>query len=265
MNLKKIPWRYVGAAWIAFVFIQSLFFKFTGSYETEHIFGTLAEWSGLVWFGVYGAYMVGVMELIASIILFTRVWPWGALLANGIMSGAIFFHLFTPLGIPMPVFDAQGQIVESDGGLLFVMACITWTVSAVLVFSDIKSKKSILRRATRSSRGAFRVMSDAQVENVLTGCRQTLLQEKILLESLEETQYANAHNPLVESSIGQHIRHIHDLWFGLLSPLKIENGKPALIDYDLRRRGHPRRKETGRRIGRITRVAKRYRSVATTL
>ena len=37
--------KHLPALFIAFVFIQSLFFKFTGSYETDHIFGTLAEWS----------------------------------------------------------------------------------------------------------------------------------------------------------------------------------------------------------------------------
>ena len=153
MTFKSIPWRYVGAAWIAFVFVQSLFFKFSGSYETQHIFGTLAEWSGLAWFGAYGAYMVGTAELIASILLFTRLWPWGAVLASGIMSGAIFFHLFTPLGISMPVFDAQGQIIDSDGGLLFIMACLTWTVSLALMVLDFKSEASTLSRLFSGSTG----------------------------------------------------------------------------------------------------------------
>ena len=50
------PAKHIPAAFIAFVFIQSLFFKLTGSYETEHIFGTLATWSGFSWFGSFGGY-----------------------------------------------------------------------------------------------------------------------------------------------------------------------------------------------------------------
>jgi len=68
------PAKHIPAAFIAFVFVQSLFFKFTGSYETEHIFGTLATWSGLSWFGSFGGYLIGFAELIAAILLFTR-WP----------------------------------------------------------------------------------------------------------------------------------------------------------------------------------------------
>ncbi len=67
-----IPKKHIPSIFIAFVFIQSLFFKFTGSYETDHIFGTLGEWSGIHWFGVYGGYLIGIAELIAAILLFTR-------------------------------------------------------------------------------------------------------------------------------------------------------------------------------------------------
>ena len=118
------PAKHIPAAFIAFVFIQSLFFKFTGSYETEHIFGTLATWSGLSWFGSFGGYLIGFAELIAAILLFTRWHGRGAIMSVGIMSGAIFFHLFTPLGIQMPEFNAAGEIVGYDGGLLFGMACL---------------------------------------------------------------------------------------------------------------------------------------------
>lgn len=137
--------RWILAAWIAFVFVQSLFFKFSGSYETQHIFGTLGEWSGLAWFAAYGAYGVGITELIASILLFTRLYGFGALLAVGVMSGAIFFHLFTPLGIAMPSFDADGNIIGSDSGTLFIMACITWTTAAVITFREWQSEGSLLR------------------------------------------------------------------------------------------------------------------------
>jgi len=134
---------------IAFVFLQSLPFKFTNSLETQHIFTTLAEWSGLDWFGVYGGYMVGGAELIAAIILFTPLRALGALMAVGIMSGAIFFHLFTPLGIVMPHFDAVTELqIGNDGGVLFMMACATWVCALALVIIDLKQSDSTIRKLT---------------------------------------------------------------------------------------------------------------------
>ncbi|MHC6527363.1 MULTISPECIES: hypothetical protein [unclassified Vibrio] len=140
--------KHLPALFIAFVFIQSLFFKFTGSYETDHIFGTLAEWSGLAWFGTYGGYLIGIAELIASILLFTRFHGLGALMAVGIMSGAIFFHLFTPLGVIMPAFDDTGKVVGDDGGLLFGMACLVWLCAAFLALRDWRSDKGFLYKLT---------------------------------------------------------------------------------------------------------------------
>ena len=121
------------SVWIAFVFIQSLFFKFTNSLETQHIFGVLGAWSGFDWFAKYGGYGVGIAELVASILLFTRAWSFGALMSLGIISGAIFFHLFTPLGIKMPQFDEAGSIIGNDGGTLFMLACSVWACSAAIV------------------------------------------------------------------------------------------------------------------------------------
>ena len=144
---------------IAFVFLQSLPFKFGNSLETQHIFGTLAEWSGFAWFGTYGGYMVGASELIASLMLLIplvskligkpilqMLFPLGALLALGIMTGAIYFHLFTPLGIAQPKFDQLTSApIADDGGVLFIMACITWVSALVLVLMDWLSKDSQLK------------------------------------------------------------------------------------------------------------------------
>ena len=142
--MKEKLLKYGPAVFIAFVFIQSLFFKFTGSYETDHIFCVLAEWSGLTWFGTYGGYLIGTAELIASILLFTRFHGLGAIMTVGIMSGAIFFHLFTPLGIQMPEFNSAGNIIGYDGGLLFGMACLVWLCGAFLSIKDIKSQHGFL-------------------------------------------------------------------------------------------------------------------------
>ena len=141
---KIITLKNILSVFIALVFVQSLFFKFTGSPETQHIFGVLGQWSGFAWFAEYGAYGVGTAELIAAILLFT---PWhgiGAVMALGIMTGAIFFHLFTPLGIIMPAFDDSGAVVGDDGGLLFTMACLVWIAALILITRDFVNSNGFL-------------------------------------------------------------------------------------------------------------------------
>lgn len=121
--------------YIAFVFIQSLFFKFTNSPETQYIFGTLNAWGATLGFpglfapkGIFSQYVVGTAELVASALLlsgfFLRkplIHSLGALMAMGVISGAIFFHLFTPLGVQ--VLNTDGTL---DGGELFALACGVW-------------------------------------------------------------------------------------------------------------------------------------------
>jgi len=140
--------------YISFVFIQSLFFKFTGAPETVHIFSTLDQWASGLGFqglflppGPFNAYVIGTAELVASIFLLAGVFLkkpvsvfLGALLALGIISGAIFFHLFTPLGIN----------VQGDGGLLFYMAVGIFFSSLVLVFLNRKTGFSLLNSLRKS-------------------------------------------------------------------------------------------------------------------
>lgn len=128
------------SVFISFVFIQSLFFKFTGSPETDHIFGTLDQWAAVTFGfeglflppGPFNAYVIGGAELVASLFLLIGLFTsykflngLGALMALGITSGAIFFHLFTPLGIE----------VMGDGGTLFGMAVGVFISAAILVFA----------------------------------------------------------------------------------------------------------------------------------
>jgi uncharacterized membrane protein YphA (DoxX/SURF4 family) len=127
--------------YIAFVFIQSLFFKFTNSPETQYIFGTLNGWGASLGFpglfatnGIFSQYVVGTTELVASVLLLSglalripRLQALGALMAIAVISGAIFFHLFTPLGVQ--VRNTDGTL---DGGELFALACGVW-ISAVII------------------------------------------------------------------------------------------------------------------------------------
>jgi hypothetical protein len=150
MNLKKyLTLPNILCVFIAFVFIQSLPFKFSNHINTQHIFGTLGDWSGLQWFGEYGGYIIGSAELVAAILLFTVLRGFGSIIAFGLMSGAIIFHLFTPLGIVMPYFDpATGQEIGNDGGVLFMMACATWICSVIVTFIEYRQPESILHRLT---------------------------------------------------------------------------------------------------------------------
>lgn len=121
------------SAYIAVVFVQSLFFKFSGAAESIFIFSTLRAWSGIALFEPFGRWAVGTLELVASVLLFVpRVRIFGAALAIGIMSGAISFHLFTPLGV----------VIMGDGGELFALACGVWIsgwVILALSAEDIRS------------------------------------------------------------------------------------------------------------------------------
>jgi hypothetical protein len=129
--------------YIAFVFIQSLFFKFTDSPETQYIFSTLNAWGAGLGFtglfahnGIFSQYVVGTAELFASCALLVGalgrkplVHGAGAMLSLGVISGAIFFHLFTPLGVQ--VLNTDGTL---DGGELFALACGVWIASAAILW-----------------------------------------------------------------------------------------------------------------------------------
>lgn len=101
----------------ALIFLQTLFFKFSGAPESVYIFETL----GVEPYGRIGS---GVAELIASILLlFPRTAGWGALLGFGIIGGAILSHL-TILGIE----------VQGDGGTLFILAVIVLICTGIAIW-----------------------------------------------------------------------------------------------------------------------------------
>lgn len=141
------------SAYVAFVFLQSLAFKFTGSQETVIIFNTLGDWMAslgfLAWlsepFRNYGGWVIGLTELIASgLILWPRTRFWGALIALGVISGAIFFHLFTPLGVDRVVDEAG----NTDGGVLFMMACGVWISSLIVIWMNRSTVKLSINQFT---------------------------------------------------------------------------------------------------------------------
>ena len=145
--------------YISIVFIQALQFKFFDSVETLHIFSTLNIWAfdtfgteGLFLPpGIFNAYVVGASELIASIVMLIGLFssrkfliPLGALMSLGIISGAIFFHLFTPLGVN----------VLGDGGLLFTSACGIWLMSVAIILMNKEDLIALISKDTSTAASA---------------------------------------------------------------------------------------------------------------
>ena len=101
----------------ALMMLQTLFFKFTAAEESVYIFTKL----GLEPYGRIG---IGILELIASIlILVPRTTVYGAILAIGLMTGALISHA-TKLGI----------VVLNDSGQLFIYALLVLISSAILLY-----------------------------------------------------------------------------------------------------------------------------------
>lgn len=100
-------------------------------------------------FTKFGPYLVGSAELFVSLLLLSPIVYWlrnrsrgdgsvqrvraqrhaiGGLMASAVMVGAVFFHLFTPLGVEVL---HEG---ESDGGSLFRAAVSILVLGIVLFF-----------------------------------------------------------------------------------------------------------------------------------
>ena len=162
--MRVLPiFSWVVVLWVAKVFVLSLPYKFTLHPDTQHIFGTIGVWmQGLfgnpigTLFANYGSYAVGTVELITSIVLLIPALFWllkkmgllrcapsrslmhaiGGLMAFGVMMGAAFFHLFTPLGIEV---IHEGQ---SDGGSLFYAAVSIVILGFILFVTNYRDYKN---------------------------------------------------------------------------------------------------------------------------
>ena len=140
--------------WTSLVFLGSLPYKFSDHPDTQHIFGTIGSWlEGALGpaigqgFSQFGGYVIGAFELVISLVLLLPAVAFGlhkakilksplnrakfhyigGLMASAVMGGAIFFHIFSPLGIEVL---HQGQ---SDGGSLFKSA-VSIFVGGIILF-----------------------------------------------------------------------------------------------------------------------------------
>jgi hypothetical protein len=144
--VKLVP--HAMAVFMAIVFLDSLRFKFLNLQETQVIFGKLDAWGTSIGApglfaqtGLFSQYVIGSIELLASALLIVGILPrfrhlqaGGALAGLLVMTGAISFHLFTPLGVDP----------NNDGGGLFVAACVNWLFAASLLILFRRRELAVL-------------------------------------------------------------------------------------------------------------------------
>lgn len=133
---------------VSLIFLDSLRYKFTDASETQVIFGLLDGWAttlgaaGLfAHTGLFSQYVIGSAELVASACLLLgflprlhRLQAAGSAVGLAVMTGAISFHLFTPLGIDP----------NDDGAGLFVAACLVWFSCVILLAVNRKQFLALL-------------------------------------------------------------------------------------------------------------------------
>ena len=119
----------VAALIAAVILLQTLYFKFTAQPESVYIFSKL----GIEPYGRIGS---GVFELIASIlILLPKTRVYGSVLGLGVISGAIFSHLFV-LGIE----------VQDDGGTLFMLALAVFFCCFYILIAERETLMRLLNQ-----------------------------------------------------------------------------------------------------------------------
>lgn len=141
-------------AFTALVFLDSLRFKFTNHPNTQEIFGRLDDWAAsfgaeglFAQTGLFSQYAIGTAELFASLFLilglftaFRRLGVIGPAIGLAVMTGAISFHLFTPLGIDP----------NNDGGGLFMAAVGVWAANLTLLILRRKEAAQLLSDLKRA-------------------------------------------------------------------------------------------------------------------
>jgi hypothetical protein len=154
LNLVRRYAPFAISLFAAAVFLDSLRYKFTDHPKTQEIFGRLDGWAGTLGLpglfghtGLFSQYVIGTAELFASSLLviglipgLTRFNALGALIGLAVMTGAVNFHLWTPLGIDP----------NHDGGGLFAAAVTIWVTSIVLLIIRRKELAGLISDLARA-------------------------------------------------------------------------------------------------------------------
>jgi uncharacterized membrane protein YphA (DoxX/SURF4 family) len=128
-----MKWIYTTLRYLsAIILLQTLFFKFSGAPESVFIFSTLG-------IEPWGRWASGFTELLAAaLLIIPTTQAVGALLAIGVMTGAILSHIFV-LGI----------VVQDDGGLLFGLAIVVLLSSLFILNSNQEQIWKLMKRGNR--------------------------------------------------------------------------------------------------------------------
>jgi hypothetical protein len=138
-----LPW--VLALWIAYIFVWYLQYKFFGHAGSVWLFTVLTDWLGFSGYEKIMRIGVGVAELGAALLcLSRRTQMVGGMAATGVMTGAIFFHVVSPLGLDP--YD--------DGAVLFKEALLVWAAGIGLATLRRGDLPDLLRLAKMGSHTA---------------------------------------------------------------------------------------------------------------
>jgi len=133
--LALLPWGL--AVWIAYIFLWYLQYKFLGHEGSVWLFTVLTDWLGFPGWEKAMRIGVGTAELAAAFLaLYRPTQALGGAAAAGIMTGAIFFHLVSPLGIDP----------YEDGGTLFTEAVLVWAAGLGLLWFRRDEAKALAAR-----------------------------------------------------------------------------------------------------------------------
>lgn len=133
--LKLLTWP--AALFIAGILLWYEQFKLTANPGSVELFTTLATWIGIPNHEAAFRLFVAWAEIAASVLVINRPSRGvGALGTLALMSGAIFFHVASPLGIDP----------YNDGGTLFKEACAVWLAS---LFTAVALRDEIIALAAR--------------------------------------------------------------------------------------------------------------------
>ncbi len=141
--LRLLTWP--AALFIAGILLWYEQYKLTGNQGSVWLFTVLSDWLGIHGYEKPFRLAVASGEIAASLLVLvpaTRV--IGAALALGIMSGAIFFHTVSPLGIDP----------YHDGGVLFTEACEVWLASLFILLVQRHEAIALLHRLLGAPRAA---------------------------------------------------------------------------------------------------------------
>ena len=138
--LRLLTWP--AALYIAGILLWYEQYKLTGADGSVYLFTVLSDWLFIHGHEKAFRLTVGIAEIVAAVLV---VWPRTRMLGAGfalvIMSGAIFFHTVSPLGI-----DPYG-----DGGQLFMEACEVWLLSLFILFVYRVELRNLVQRTVRHS------------------------------------------------------------------------------------------------------------------